>query len=151
VPIALAARAAVSYGVEELLGRFVDVSYAYRFGPPQHDAVVAALERDGAVLSQAFRFPVGRPVVRESGDRLGLEAKAVPRADGGVDVVVSAKRLAYGVRVQADGFSPAEDAFCVEPSRSVTVPLAPRSGGASFEGAVVTALNMEGTIHVPAA
>jgi beta-mannosidase len=148
VPIALAARAAVSHGVEELLGRFVDVSYAYRFGPPGHDVVVAALERDGDTLSQAFWFPIGRPVVRE---QLGLEAKAVLRADGALDVVVSAKRLAYGVRVQADGFSPAEDAFCVEPSRSVTVPLVPRSDGASFQGAAVTALNLEGTIHVPAA
>jgi beta-mannosidase len=151
VPIALAARRTVSHGVEELLGRFVDASYAYRFGPPGHDVVFAGLERDGAVLSQAFRFPVGRPAVREPADGLGLEAKAVACAAGAVEIVVSAKRLAYGVRVQADGFIPAEDAFCVEPGRSVTVTLAPRSDGTSFAGAAVTALNMEGTIHVPAA
>lgn len=32
-----------AYGVEALLGRFADVSYAYRFGPPQHDKVRARL------------------------------------------------------------------------------------------------------------
>ena len=31
-------------GVEGLLGRFADVTYAYRFGPPQHAGVLARLE-----------------------------------------------------------------------------------------------------------
>jgi beta-mannosidase len=36
------------YGVEALLGRFADVSYAYRFGPPQHLGVRARLTASGA-------------------------------------------------------------------------------------------------------
>ena len=32
------------WDVEALLGRFVDAAWAYRFGPPAHDLIVASLE-----------------------------------------------------------------------------------------------------------
>ena len=59
---------AVHHDIEAALGRFVDTAWAYRFGPPAQDVVVASLERDGAdgpeLLSQAFHFPAGRPLHR---------------------------------------------------------------------------------------
>ena len=36
-------------GVEALLGRFADVTYAYRFGPPQHAGVLARLETTSGI------------------------------------------------------------------------------------------------------
>ena len=69
-------RSTVARNVEALLGRFVDISAAYRFGPPAQDLIVLSLERERAgrleLLSQAFRFPVGRPLQRQSADQLGL-------------------------------------------------------------------------------
>jgi beta-mannosidase len=72
--------------VESVLGRFADASYAYRFGPPQHDAVVVSLEREGELLSQAFRFPAGRPLAQED---LGLEAEL-----DGDRLVIRSRKLA---------------------------------------------------------
>jgi beta-mannosidase len=46
---------AAAVNVEALIGRFVDASYAYRFGPPGHHVVVASLESDDALISQAIR------------------------------------------------------------------------------------------------
>ncbi len=40
-------------GVEALLGRFADVSYAYRFGPPQHAGVVARLVSGSGIEREA--------------------------------------------------------------------------------------------------
>ena len=41
-----------------MLGRFVDASWAYRFGPPAQDLIVAGIERDSGegtrLVSQAF-------------------------------------------------------------------------------------------------
>lgn len=49
--------------VETVIGRWVDVAYTYRFGPPAHDLVTAELRADdGAVLGRAQRFPLGRPI-----------------------------------------------------------------------------------------
>ena len=46
---------AATRNVEALLGRFVDASYAYRFGPPGHHVVVASLEAEDGLISQALR------------------------------------------------------------------------------------------------
>ena len=53
----------VARNVEALLGRFVDVSWAYRFGPPAQDLIVFSLERErggGQLLSRRrFASPPG--------------------------------------------------------------------------------------------
>jgi beta-mannosidase len=41
------------FSVEDLLGRFADVSYAYRFGPPQHAGVRARLETATGISREA--------------------------------------------------------------------------------------------------
>jgi beta-mannosidase len=46
---------------ETIIGRWVDIGYSYRFGPPSHDLVTAELRgMDGAVTAAARRFPLGR-------------------------------------------------------------------------------------------
>lgn len=131
----LAPHSIVSRDAEGLLGRFADVTWAYRFGPPAQDVVVASLEDPaGALLSQAFRFPVGRPVTPED---LGLEAR---RTETGVEL--TARRCAYGVRVEAAGCVPADDAFCLEPGRSREVALPGATGPVR-----VSALNLAGSVE----
>ena len=47
--------------VETILGRWVDVAYTYRFGPPAHDLVTAELRgEDSELVGVARRFPLGR-------------------------------------------------------------------------------------------
>lgn len=137
---------------EALLGRFVDLTWAYRFGPAAQDLVVASLEREDdagvELLSQAVRFPAGRPLATESAGRLGLEARARPDGEGGLRLVVRSRRLAYGVRVHVPGFQPGDDAFPVEPGGERLVSLRPRAAGATFEGGALSALNLEGRVRI---
>jgi beta-mannosidase len=114
--------------VEAILGRFIDASYAYRFGPPGHDVVVATLTQAGAVVSEAFHFPAGFPV--EPAD-VGLSARAVA---GGV--VVSTARLAYGVTVDVPGFEPTDDRFSVAPGDSRFVALVGSTANGPVRGTV---------------
>jgi beta-mannosidase len=130
--------------VDAILGRFADASWAYRFGPSAHDAVLVSLERDGVLLSQAARFPAGRPLEPRTAEELGLEIAR--RGDG---VVVRSRGLAYGVRIHAPGRVPADDSFHVEPGGERAVALRP-SGGAAAGDPWVTALNLRGTVHVDA-
>ncbi len=150
----LAPHGALERNVEALLGRFVDAGYAYRFGAPQQDAIVVSLERERPggreLLSQAVRFPAGRPIADEPAERLGLEAHARRRAEGSMDLVVRSRRLAYGVRVRVEGFSPADDAFSVEPGGERVVALHPEGGGARFAGGELTALNLRGSVTIAA-
>jgi beta-mannosidase len=143
--------------VEELIGHFADVSWAYRFGPPAQDVIVASLERDGdadtTLLSQAFRFPAGRPTRTEPADRLGLSADARPCGDGVYRLTVRSRRLAYGVRIHAPGFAPDDDAFSIEPGGSRQIDLRPRApherdASDTRLGGELSALNLSGRLPI---
>jgi beta-mannosidase len=131
IAIEVPARSAGHWNVEGLLGRFADAAYAYRFGPPAHDAVVA---RVGDLV--AVHFPVAPPVARTA---FAVDARADP--DGGV--VLRSDRLAWGVRIVGDAFAPEDDAFVLLPG------VERRVGGVGDPaGAHVTALNLNGEAPV---
>ncbi|WP_376697938.1 glycoside hydrolase family 2 protein [Burkholderia stagnalis] len=123
--IRVAAHDALRLGSADLLGRFFDWTYAYRFGPCEHDAVVATLRGDdGAILSQAFHFPSRtHPAVFARRD-LGLEA-CVSRTDGAWAVDIATRHLARHVQILAPGFVPRDDWFHVAPGMPARVALAP--------------------------
>ena len=138
--------------VEAVIGHFVDAAWAYRFGPPAQDAIVASLERDGAdgpeLLSQSFHFPAGRPLSPEPEQRLGISASARRGADGAVCLAVTSRRLAYGVRIHAPGFAPSDDAFSIEPGGVRQVTLRPTRPGLDWTGGGLTAVNLTGRVAI---
>jgi beta-mannosidase len=154
------ARAAVELGphsqaewnVEQVIGHFVDAGWAYRFGPCVLDTIVVTLEadeRDGQgarILSQALRFPAGRPLEREPPERLGLVAHARARPDGSVELRISSARVAYGVTIVAPGFTAGDDGFSIEPGGTRTVTLLRQDAQASLEDARIGAVNLG--VHV---
>jgi beta-mannosidase len=155
-PVSLGPAEALSHNIETVLGRFVDVSWAYRFGPPAQDLIVASLEPGDAEdtpLSQAFRFPAGRPLQPRAAEELGVSAVIEP--DGtGARVRVGAERLLYGARLEVPGHVAADDAFCVEPGRQRCIPVAPAGAGAGEAAAeasgagALTALNLRGRVRI---
>ncbi len=131
---------------EAILGRFVDVGYAYRFGEPQQDLIVASLEQGATQIAQAFRFPVGRPGGRRTADQLGVTATASQRRDGSIELSVVARTVLYGVRVSAPGLVPEDDAFSLEPGHLRTIVLRGRFRDGVVE---VRALNLGASLQVP--
>jgi len=138
--------------LEAILGHFADASWAYRFGPPGHDVVVASLERDEPEgqepISQAFRFPAGRPLRRQAPDELGLSGTLRALSDGSYVLALSSRRLAYGVRIHAPGFSPSDDALTLEPGVARSVALTPERADAGAAAGSLTALNMRGSVRL---
>jgi len=151
-PIVLAPHSQTAYDVEGLLGHFVDISWAYRFGPPAQDVVALSLERQqhGAseLVSQAFRLPAGRPSVREPASQLGLVA-VLEELDAERAVLrVETRRFAYGVRIHCAGFRAADDAFSVEPGGQRQIELIRIAPGDDAANATLTALNLEGVVGI---
>jgi beta-mannosidase len=154
--VELPAHGSGSWDVEALLGHFVDASWAYRFGPPAQDLIVISLEgkalegpgQRGQLLSQAVRFPAGRPLSREPASRLGLSAHADELEGGSVNLTIHSDRLAYGVRLHTPGFAADDNAFSVEPGRGRSVVLRPRQEGQQLAEGWLTALNLQGRVKI---
>jgi beta-mannosidase len=145
----LEAHGGCHHDVEELLGRFVDVSWAYRFGPPAQDLVALRLEdpESGALLSQSFRLPAGRPLVREPASRLGLTAALAPAGERAHRLTLRATRFTYGVRVEVPGYLASDEEFSLEPGCERTIDLEPLAGAADPVGALA-ALNLRGRLSI---
>jgi beta-mannosidase len=139
-----------TFGVEEVLGRFIDAACAYRFGPPGHDLIVASLHRrrGDVPFAQAFRFPGGRPVQRVPIRQLGITAESRVLDDGAVEILLGSQRLAWGTRVGARGFRPDDAWFGIEPGGQHRVLLTPIGDSERSDEAVVTAVNAEGQLPI---
>nr|MBA2702188.1 glycoside hydrolase family 2 protein [Chloroflexota bacterium] len=155
VPIELPAHGQAQWNVESMIGHFVDAAWAYRFGPPAQDAIIASLETEGPqgaeLLSQAFHFPAGRPLTAEPQHRLGLAATVGWTDDGVVQLSVTSPRLAYGVRLHVAGYAPTDDAFSIEPGGTRTVTLHPSGEGRIPAEGWLTAINLAGRAVIRAA
>lgn len=147
VDVTLGARSVVELSGDALIGRFTDLTYAYRFGPPGHDLAVATMtcRRTGARLGEAFHFPLGRAAFPPTD--LGLEAHGELRDGGEVALTVRTARFAQAVAVDARGYLASDDFFHLAPGGARTLTLRPLTAGARLY-ASVRALNGRGPIRV---
>jgi beta-mannosidase len=137
--VALAPRSAMTLSAFELIGRFFDIAYAYRFGPPGHDATSAVLRdaASGAVLADAFHFPLGRGHERH---HCGLVAQ-LERDGDDWSLVLSAQRFAQSVEIVDAGWRPERSWFHLAPGEPRRVRLLPRAGTCAAPTGEVRAVN----------
>ena len=114
-----------------VIGRFTDMTHAYRFGPPGHDVAVAVL-RDATtdtVLGRAFHFPRG---LRDEVTDVGIVATTTRkrRACSRLNSLSlhGARRAAQAVAIDARGMVPDDDYFHLEPGETREVTLKPVAG-----------------------
>ena len=154
IPVELEAHSQAEWNIETLLGHFVDVGWSYRFGPPAQDLIVCSLERQSGdaleLLSQATRFPAGRPRAVEPAGKLGLRVSVIACDEGTMRLSIHSNRLTYGVHVHVPGFIASDNAFCVEPGGERNIMLRPREDGLAFAGGALTAVNLQGRVPIAA-
>jgi len=148
--IRIPGRTARTFGVEQILGRFADASYAYRFGAPGHDVIAVSLHNNqGDVpFAQSFRFPAGRTMERLPIADLGLAGEANMRADGTIELFLSSQRFAWGVRVIVRGFISDDSYFGIEPGVKRRILLTPMRAPSTPTNLIVTTTNAEGRFPV---
>jgi beta-mannosidase len=109
--------AALELPLAQLFDGFHDLSWAYRFGPPAQDLIVATLNG-----IQAFYFPAGLPNSRELD--VGLSAEL--RED---ELVVRTRRFAQSVAVELEGCEPDDNYFHLAPGSERIIKLRGRGRG----------------------
>ncbi len=140
-----------TFGLEQMLGRFVDASCAYGFGPPRHDLICVSLHRQkGDIpIAQAFRFPAGRCSGRVPISELGISAQATQLEDGSIEVLLGCLRFANGVRVSAANTFADDAYFGIEPGTCRKVIVTPTTSGLPPSTLYLTAVNAEGRVPIP--
>jgi len=123
------ARSVLELNATQLFDGFVDLSYAYRFGPPSYDVLRVAF----ADL-ETFYFPLGLPNAQTD---VGLSASA-RQVEDRVEVDVACRAFAQSVHIEAPAFVADDQYFHMAPRSKRTVRLRARSPkhAEPFEGTV---------------
>lgn len=133
-PVALGARAAQTLSAFDLIGRFFDITYAYRFGPPGHDATVVRLRgADGRVLAEDVHYPTGRHTTSPAAS---VSAELQKDGDGWTLVLMS-DRLQPTIHVAVTGYRPDDDWFALTPGVAKPVRLTAMGGEGPPQGEVM--------------
>ena len=143
-----APRDGLAINAVELLEGFWDLSYAFRFGPPQADVVVATLlDQDGQVHGEAFHFPAGLPHAPEA--NLGLCGAACAVEPGVYALTVSTRRLAVAVTIDAGPYQADVAYFNLRPGgkRQILLRAAPGQLPPPLQG-TISALNCESAVAI---
>jgi beta-mannosidase len=131
--LAVPARGGSSVAVAGLLDHFMDLGYAYRFGPMPCDAVVATLrDPQGRGIARAFHFPGGLPAQAQAD--VGLAACVAQLDDDTAVLRVRTGRLALGVHFDIPGVVADDEHFHLPPDAEVDVTL--RGRGRPLSGLV---------------
>jgi beta-mannosidase len=118
VPCTVPARSTERFRVQALLGEFLDLTYAFRFGPCEIDGVSARWSTEDDLVARA----VYRPTAAEGAPQhLGLAGTCRP-VDGQEDghpfeyeLDITTERLARCILIGASGAQLSDDAFDLEP------------------------------------
>nr|WP_227875391.1 glycoside hydrolase family 2 protein [Paraburkholderia dokdonensis] len=126
--VELAPRSVQRVSAADLLGRFFDLTHAYRFGPRAHDVTIATLRdpASGAIVSEAFHLPERRAHERHD---LGI-AVTPQRTESGWQLVIEAQRFARCVHIADAHYRARRDWFHLPPNRPVAIDLVPLEAGA---------------------
>jgi beta-mannosidase len=124
-PIAVPARSALETGVDELAGRFTDLTHAHGFGPRPFDAVSAEVRGEEGRLIASATMLIGGPG-RPRVAAVGLTAELTARSGGDWMVDVSTGASAQWVVIESPNYEPHESWFHMAADTRRRVTLRPR-------------------------
>jgi beta-mannosidase len=147
IPISVAPRSQESFCADEILERFYDVTYAYRFGPPQHDVIMVTWFNDQRqVLSEAFHFIQCQ--IKRDARNSDIAAQSTVLKGDTVEVALTADRFLHHVFLKADGYLPDDNYFHLMPGRKKSVQFKPLSENPVVFSAILEAINLASPVPV---
>lgn len=147
VPVEVPAGGAIRLGGDALIGHFTDLAWAYRFGPPRHDCVVARLRGlDGTRLHDDVLFRPGTLLPSHEASVLTVSAEAEGE---GRRVTLSTSAILQAVSLSAEGWLPDDNFFHLAPTCPRVVHFRPGPVAKPFR-VEVSALNLRGAVNLRA-
>ena len=146
-PLTLAPRSTAQHALLDWLPGFMDLNWAYRFGPPATDLLVATLfDGDGRVLCETLHAASTAAMAQPA--EIGLAADALVQPDGSVRVQVCSRAAAWGVHFEAHGWRADDEFFDLAPGAERGVVFTPVAGSRASWRATVNALNARSPVAI---
>ncbi|MFO1023188.1 MAG: hypothetical protein U0903_21240 [Planctomycetales bacterium] len=137
-----------TWSAEEILGGFHDVSYAYRFGPPSHDVVIATwYDGQRNVLSEAVHLLRKDVPQVLAGGELKCSAHAI--SDTEYEVLLGSDQFLHGLELKAAGYLPSDNYFHLRPGRTKSVTFRSLSPIPQPFRPELQALNLPHSVSIP--
>lgn len=148
--VEIPARGSVTVIAAAMLSHFFDMTYAYRFGPPQHDLVVARLRcaETNVILGEDFYFPQGFNLPYQ--EAAHVQAGATMDEAGNVLLTLEADCFLQTVYITAKGYKVDNNYFHLSPHRTKQLRLVPQGEAPQKFKGYITALNLREEITVKA-
>jgi beta-mannosidase len=144
--VSVPAHGARTLSAEALFDGFSDLTYAYRFGPPRQDVVVARLVAGdgGAVLAEEAHFPLGWNLPFQ--DPAGLTTAVEPGPDGAFTLALQSPVFLQSVALASRSHGPDDNHFHLAPGRARRIRFTPRTDPTAPFRAELSALNLRGSL-----
>ncbi len=143
--VELAARSEQTLSADAMFGHFLDVTYAYKFGPAKHDVVACLLmDDDKNVVADTYYFPNGLnlPVQRHA----HVDAQIVVGCADELLMTLSTDCFLQSVNISVRDYLPEDNYFHLTPDHAKTITLRKiNDSGKSFRGRI-KALNLRESI-----
>ena len=138
----------LSLKADELVGYFSDLTYAYRFGPIQHQVVVARLiDMDtGNYLDDDCYFPTTHHLTKQK--NVDLTVEVVDRGPSGLFLKLFTQQFLQSVRLVLKTHRPEDNYFHLVPNCAREIKLHPTSEQAKSVKGYIEALNLQEPIKV---
>ena len=134
-------RSRIRLSGDGLVGRFTDLTGAYRFGPPGHDVVTAELVSHPGQQLLAKDLLLTQGLFTGRAHDPALTGRVVRLTDTEAEIELSSERLAYAVAIDAGKWEALGSAVHVFPAGRATILL---RGAAADRPASVEAVSLNG-------
>jgi len=143
----IAPRSTGQWAATDWLEGFMDLSWAYRFGPAATDlAVLTWRDHQNMLLGQALYFEP-RQMILFNGPT-GLQARAGHLPDGNILVELSTRAVSYAVHFESRGWQPSDDYFHMPPDSQKSVRFTPTTVAPGHWHAHAMALNVRQPVPI---
>ncbi len=140
------AKDCVTLSADQLLGRFNDLAYVYRFGSAQHKLVAVRLKRNNETLDEAFFFPQAHPVTNKVDAQITCHIELM--GEQVAQISITSDKFLYGVQLEINGFECSDNFFHLLPNTPKVVEVTSRDKLASQLKGYLSAINLHEEIRL---
>ncbi|MCF6193192.1 MAG: hypothetical protein L3J46_02530 [Kangiellaceae bacterium] len=136
-----------SFNLDEILGRFIDSGYAYKFGPPIYDILSCKLvDHKDKVVSESFMFREGLELPVHPKESVLIKVKK--SSLNSIKITIESDVFLHFVRINAKNYFADENYFHLCPGHTKTITLNKLEDHSDrFRGAL-EALNLHQSIKI---